>query len=193
MKTLFLTMIFAFNVLLSIGQTSDHLLFKGIPIDGTLDEFVSKMKQKNFKHLGTSNGMAILNGEFAGYSDCHIGVSTLIQTDLVYSVAVIFPVKDTWSKLSSNYFDLKNMLIEKYGQPTDVVEVFESKIQPDDDYRKMHEVNFDRCKYYSTWQTNNGTIRLSINHKGYNDCFVTIAYFDKINGDKTKEKAIDDL
>lgn len=54
------------------------------------------MEQDGFKNLGTENGTVMLNGEFAGYKDCIVGVSTLKQKDLVYKVAVIFPEKDTW-------------------------------------------------------------------------------------------------
>ena len=94
--------------MLTFAQKSEHLTFKGVPIDGTLNEFVSKMKQNGFTHLGTEDGTAILNGDFAGYKDCYVGVSTLKQNDLVHKIAVIFPDNDTWSTLSGNYFDLKN-------------------------------------------------------------------------------------
>lgn len=39
------------------------------------------MKQNGFTHLGIEDGIAILNGDFAGYKDCHVGVSTLKQID----------------------------------------------------------------------------------------------------------------
>lgn len=35
-------------------ESSSHLKFKGVPIDGNLNEFVSRMKQKGFKHVGNS-------------------------------------------------------------------------------------------------------------------------------------------
>ena len=193
MKTFFLTLTFALTTMLTFGQTSDHLTFKGVPINGTLDEYVSKMKQNGFTHLGTEDGMAILNGDFAGYKDCHVGVSTLKQKDLVYKIGVLFPEKDTWSRLSTNYFDLKEMLTEKYGKPSDVIEKFDSYSQPRDDEDRMYKVKFDNCKYSSIWQTDKGEIQLSIDHNSVTSCFVKLAYFDKINGDKIKAKAKDDL
>lgn len=179
--------------MLTFAQTSEHLSFKGVPIDGTLDEYVSKMKQNGFTHLGTEDGTAILNGDFAGYKDCHVGVSTLKQKDLVYKIGVLFPEKDTWSRLSTNYFDLKQMLTEKYGKPSDVVEKFDGYSQPKDDDDRMYKVKFDNCKYHSVWQTDKGEIQLSIDHSSVTSCFVKLAYFDKINGDKIKAKAKDDL
>lgn len=177
------------------SQTSDHLVFKSVPIDGTLVEYVSKMKQNGFTHLGTENGTAILNGDFAGYKDCHIGVSTLKQKDLVHKIGVLFQKKETWSTLSGNYFDLKEILTEKYGEPTRVVEKFDepSYSQPSDDNDRMLSVKMDNCKYYSVWQTEKGNIELSIEHQRGISCFVQLVYFDKINSNIIKEKAKRDL
>jgi len=181
--------------MLTFAQKSEHLSFKGVPIDGTLNEYVSKMKLSGFTHLGTENGMALLNGDFAGYKDCHVGVSTLKQKDLVYRIGVLFPEQDTWSRLSANYFDLKNMLTEKYGNPYEEVEKFDvqSFQLPLNDNDKMHEVKMDNCKYYSIWQTDKGEIQLSIDHNNVTSCFVKLAYFDKINSDEIKAKAKDDI
>lgn len=179
--------------MLTFAQKSEHLTFKGVPIDGTLNEFVSKMKQNGFTHLGTEDGTAILNGDFAGYKDCYVGVSTLKQNDLVHKIAVIFPDNDTWSTLSGNYFDLKKMLTEKYGEPSDVVEKFDTYSQPRDDKSRMYQVGMDRCKYYSIWQTDKGEIQLSIEHESVINYFVRLGYFDKINNEIIKAKAIDDL
>ena len=45
-RNLFL-LLFAIATLSTFAQTtSEHLTFKGVPIDGTLTEFVSKLKQK---------------------------------------------------------------------------------------------------------------------------------------------------
>ena len=137
MRTLFLTLIFAFMTMQTFAQTSEHLSFKGVPIDGTLNEYVSKMKQNGFTYIKTEDGTAILNGDFAGYKDCTVGVATLKQKDLVHKIVVIFSDKDTWSRLSTNYFDLKAMLTEKYGKPSDVLEKFDGNSQPRDDNSKM--------------------------------------------------------
>ena len=193
MKTFFLTLIFTLTTMLTFAQKSEHLTFKGVPIDGTLNEYVSKMKQNGFTHLGTEDGTAILNGDFAGYKDCYVGVSTLKQNDLVNKIAVIFPDNDTWSTLSGNYFDLKKMLTEKYGEPSDVVEKFDTYSQPRDDKSRMYQVGMDRCKYYSIWQTDKGEIQLSIEHESVIKYFVRLGYFDKINNEIIKAKAIDDL
>lgn len=173
-------------------QSSAHLTFKGVLIDGTLNEYVSKMKQNGFTHIGTEDGVAMLKGDFAAYKNCIVGVATLKQKDLVSKITVIFPENDTWSLLSSNYFSLKEMLTEKYGKPSESMEKFQSKYGPDDDNSKMYEVKMNRCKYYTTYETENGSIQLSIEN---NDmaCCVMLVYHDKINSEIIKAKAKDDL
>ena len=171
------------------ADASPHLAFKGVPIDGTLSEYVSKMKQNGFTQVDTKDGVAMLKGDFAAYKDCIVGVATLKEKDLVSKITVIFPECDTWSSLSSNYFSLKEMLTEKYSKPSKCVEKFQSDLQSKDDNSKMYEVGFDRCKYYTIYETEKGSIVLSIDHNG----FVRLSYYDKINSDIIKAKAIDDL
>lgn len=197
MKTILTYLFFAFTVLSTFAQvnadTSKHLTFKGVPIDGTLNEYVLKMKNSGFTHIGTESRIAMLKGDFAGYKDCVIGVSTLAQRDLVSKVVVIFPEQETWSGLSGNYFDLKEMLTEKYGEPSDVLEKFDTFSEPNDDESKMYQVESDNCKYYTIYETEKGSIQLSIDHEGFSSCYVTLTYFDKINSEIIREKAKGDL
>ena len=188
-----LTTMISFVQAQETANSSEHLTFKGVPIDGTLNEYVSKLKRSGLTHIGIENGIAMLKGDFAAYKNCIIGVSTLKQKDLVSKIAVIFPECDTWSSLSNNYFNLKEMLTEKYGEPSESVEEFQSYSQPSDDYSKMHEVGMNRCTYYTTYETGKGSIQLSIENDGFTTSFVQLMYFDKINGDIIRAKAIDDL
>ena len=194
MKKIITSLIVALFAMSSFAQiqSSTHLTFKGVPIDGTLNEYVSKMKQNGFTHTGTENGVAMLTGDFAAYKNCIVGVATLKQKDLVSKITVIFPASNTWSLLSTNYFSLKEMLTEKYGKPSESVEKFQSKYGPVDDNSKMYEVKMNRCKYCTTYEIEKGSIQLSIEN---NDmaCCVILAYYDKINSEIIKAKAKDDL
>jgi hypothetical protein len=194
MKIIMHLVIVALATMISFAQTQSaaHLSFKGVPIDGTLKEYVSKMKQKSFSLIESEDGVATLKGDFAAYKDCIIGVTTLKQKDLVSKIAVIFPERETWSLLSSNYYSLKEMLSEKYGKPANIVEEFQND-DPKDDGNKMIAVKLDNCKYYTTYETENGSIQLSIEHNGVTSCFVMLVYFDKINSEIIKAKAKDDL
>ncbi|WP_316808077.1 hypothetical protein [Pedobacter agri] len=196
LKSTLVVVIMLMVSVMTFGQkpSSQHLTFKGVPITGTLIDYTLKMKENGFTHLATKDGTAILKGDFAGYKSCTVGVSTLKQKDLVHQIAVVFPDRETWSTLYSNYSSLKELLTEKYGKPTIVVEKFgDSNSDDKDDNAKMYEVKFDRCKYYTTWETEKGDIEVSIEHNSVINCFVKLAYFDKINGAIIRAKAKDDL
>jgi hypothetical protein len=186
-------LLFILNAGTQAQVSTVHLTFKGVPIDGTLDEYVLKMKKSGFMHSGTQDGLAILKGDFASYKNCTVGVSTLKAKDLVNKIIVMLPNVDNWSALASNYFNLKEMLTEKYGQPSDFTEKFDRYSEPRDDGSKMNEVLMDRCKYFSSWQTEKGTIELTIEKFDYANAFVKLAYFDKINGETIKKEALNDL
>ena len=193
-----LTLLFCFALtMISFAQnntdTTAHMTFKGVPIDGTLNEYVSKMQQSGFTLIGTEDGVAMLKGDFAAYKDCIIGVATLKGKDLVSKITVIFPNRETWATLASNYFNLKELLTEKYGEPSEVVEKFDTYSEPRDDNSKMHEVGMNRCKYYTTFALENGNIQLSIGNDSFSSSFVMLSYYDKINSEKVRQQAIDDL
>lgn len=178
----------------SIAQsTNQHLTFKGVPIDGSLSEYVSKMKSAGFSYIGTQDGTAILQGDFAGFKGFIIGVSTLKNSDIVNTIGVIFPEKDDWSSLEENYQHLKKMLTEKYGKPSECVEEFQGYGSPNDNSDKLHRLKMDRCTYATVFETPKGDIQLSLEHQSVSSCFVKLQYWDKINTDAVKAKAMDDL
>ena len=193
-----LTTLFCFVLTMtSIAQdntdTIVHMTFKGVPIDGSLNEYVSKMKQSGFTLIGTEDGVVMLKGDFAAYKGCIIGVATLKGKDLVSKILVIFPEQETWSTLSSNYYNLKELLTEKYGEAAEIVEKFDTYSEPNDDNARMHELGMDRCKFFTIFELENGSIQLSIEHDGFSSSFVMLSYYDKINSEKIRQKAIDDL
>lgn len=191
---LFFMILFALS---SYAQDSEHLKFKGVPIDGTLNEYVTKMKQVGFQLIETEDGIALLEGEFAGYSDCMVAVKTLQKQSLVHEIVVLFPSQDKWSGLSYDYERLKTMLTKKYGEPDECVERFintPSYIDIDDDNDKLREVENDHCEYYSVYNTDNGSISLTISNDGYLfGCRVKLFYSDKINSEKFDDAAMEDL
>lgn len=194
MKKILFTILLSLTIMSAYAQSeSQHLTFKGVPIDGTLNEYVSKMKQKGFMFMTTQDGTALLKGDFAGYKGCTVGVSTLKQRDLVSKIVVIFPSYDNWSGVSNNYFSLKDMLTEKYGQPANVVEEFQGIITPETDNSKMHELRMDRSKFVTVFSTSKGDIQLSMSSDKMGGACVLLTYFDRINGDVVRSEAMDDL
>lgn len=165
----------------SKAGSAGHLTFLGVPIDGSLNAFVSKMEKNGFTKVDSEEGYALLVGEYASRKGSSVAVETLKQEDVVSKIAVMFPPCDTWSSLSSDYFSLKAMLTENYGNPSDHVERFRGAL-PADDNSKLDKVKSNNSEYYTTYETPHGSIQLSIEHDKAQKCFVQLAYYDKING-----------
>ena len=179
-------------VYLTATAQTGHLTFKGIPIDGKLNEFVGKLKQKGLIFIGTEDGTAILKGEFASFKGCTIAVYAH-ESGIVDRVGVILPDRDSWSMLYNDYSRLKEMLTQKYGKPSEVIEEFQGYSIPKDDKSRMYEVKMDRCKYICDFNTDNGVIELRISHMDFSSCFVVLIYIDAENEAKVQSSAIDDL
>lgn len=197
MKKRLLTILFLMTALFCYGQEeSGHLLFKGIPIDGTMKEFVSKLKSKGFKVSEFQKEKSFLKGNFAGFKDCDIIVQTAAGKDLVNTVIVIINHYKTWIPLESEYLKLKNLLTIKYGAPEKVVEIFPKydnfDITPNAD-QKMLELLRDNCTYSTEFITEKGVILLSICSMDRTTGFVGILYKDQINSDIENFEALDDL
>lgn len=184
-----------------------HLKFKGVPLDGPLDLFVSRMKRKGgFKDAkgrgvisrllegDSQQGSAALRGDFAGFKDCTLYVSTLSGKDLVARITVAFDEHDQWDALHGDYANLKSMLTEKYGKPDAVTERFQRDWPGGlDDQMRMIYVGQDACKYSCRFDVPEGSITLRIDHDSYTDGFVTLTYVDRENGNAVRQHAIDDL
>lgn len=188
----FLVLAFVTSAIALAQNDSEHMTFKGIPIDGALNEFVAKMKQAGFTYIVTQDGIAVFQGDFAGRKGCTIGVYTFKPSNKVNTIAVMFPSQKDWSSLESTYVSLKSMLTGKYGEPSECIEMFHGNLQPDTDFEKFHKLKDKECTWDTTFRTPKGDIQLSIWSQQL-DCFVLIKYFDKINTDAVKAQAMDDL
>ena len=192
MKRILLGIFFTLCVLTTSGQTaSEHLKFKGIPIDGTLESFVGKLKKKGYEEYGRDGNLTVLEGEFAGYEGCLIGITTSKDLDLVHKVFVSFPSCDNWNTCYDMYIKLKNMLTEKHGLPVLVEENFKDK-NPSDDFLKYTYTKQGYCNYFAQFDLGIGGKKIAID--SWNDGItVSIIYFDFANEDIYDKKMMDDL
>ena len=196
MKKLFLTLVISCLAVTAFCQTS-HLTFKGVPIDGSLNEYVNKMKAVGFTHIGTDAGVALLRGDFAGYRRCVIGVQTTKPKNLVHEITVVFPQQEEWDRLEYDYIKIKEMLTTKYGAPAKSKEEFvDTPVYRDitrDDH-KMRELKEGRCEYYSVFKLENGRITLELRDTGYPyEAHIQLWYTDKANELVVEADAMNDL
>lgn len=197
----FMKKLLFFAIMLCISMSAfcqnAHLSFKGVPIDGTLTEYVNKMKAAGFTHLGTEDGIALIQGDFAGYKNCTIGVQTLKPRNLVHEITVVFPSQEKWQNLENDYIKIKEMLTTKYGAPSKSKEEFVKTpvymdLDKDDD--KMAELRDDRCEYYSVFTLENGRISLQLRYTGYPYfAHIQLWYTDKANESVIEADAMNDL
>lgn len=192
MKSYIFFIILLFSTLLSFGQRTNHLSFKGVPVDGKLTDYVTKMSSEGFRYVGTKDGAAMLNGDFAGYKNCLVGVSTVKEMDLVSHINVFFPPHRQWGTLSSNYFNIKEMLTEKYGMPSKTEERFFWSREPQTDSEKMLAIKMNQYKYSTVYKTDQGAIELSI-LGGFYSSRVRLTYLDKVNSEIIRKLAMEDL
>ena len=188
--TLFLACLaFAGNIF-----AQQHLSFKGVPINGTLKSYTDAMVKAGFHYELTQDGTALLTGDFAGYKNCIVGVSTLKNLDVVSHIAVLFPDKDTWSAVLNDYETLKAMLTEKYGTPSDSKEKFTGYVGDYDNGLVMHALKEGEYIWYTMFTTELGDIELSLMAgTKYNTGCVRLSYYDKANHEKVRNAAMDDL
>lgn len=186
----FLTTIISLIFATALFAQGSHLKFKGVPIDGSLTEFMNKMKTAGFTHIGTENGIAVLKGDFAGHKNCIVAVCTVKPLNIVSMIVVGFNTRDKWSDLEEDYNKLKGMLTKKYGAPTQVIEEFERTYIDDND--KLYELSMDRGKWTSVYETEVGEIELLIHSENYRPR-VILRYRDKINTEKVRKQALEDL
>lgn len=170
---------------------TEHMKFKGIPMEGTLRSFTNQLEAKGYTCIGIQNGVSMLTGEFAGYKGCVIGVVT-DNSGTICKVVVLFPEMDTWSDLYACYATYKEMLTEKYGEPSQSNEYFEEPYN-NEAADKIYGVKFDNCKYYSDFSCDQGSITLEISHDGVTKCFVKLSYYDNANQDNLRKQIMDDL
>ena len=188
---------FAVIVLLCIAtlvsaQQTPHLTFKGVPICGTLKEFSNKMVAKGLTIVGSAKEGVVFSGSFATYSRCSIIATLVPPSNEVTNVLVMFPNNEEWSDLESNYFSIKSMLQEKYGESKECVEEFDGGV-PKDDYSKMMAVRFDKLKCQTIYEIEGGSIALAITKGPAGEPVVVLNYHDGVNDEQNRKRALEDL
>ena len=181
------------NAISSLFDTEpkEHLQFKGIPIDGTPDEFVKQLKSKGFTYVTTYNGTPFLEGSFAGYNNVQLLV--MAKYNLVGSVTLYFKVGDSWSGAKTAYNNLKSSLRIKYDVEPEVKEYFPSYPFEGSGLEYM-AFNDEKAEYKSTFNLDNGKIVLFIVHfKNESEFKLGMIYYDSQNMKKQIEGVIDDL
>ena len=185
---------FAFMViaLTSYAQRgSEHLTFKGIPIEGSMTAFCQKLKAKGFKSIGRDNISTLFTGDFTGRK-AKVEVTATDEGENVFAVVVFFDPSSEWNTLVNTYDYYKDLYTRKYGKPTNSKE--KNPAINDSNTALMIEVRQGRVVWRSTWKVTGGDIELSIEKtSGYHEGKVMIRYRDSQNVETKIQKDLEDI
>ena len=195
MKRILIALLFVFSCIGAMAQNAnEHLKFMGIPINGTLESFTQKLVAKKIKSIQAAEGVGLFNGTFAGKNDCNIFVATVPNRNIVSKVVVCLPPRETWAWLESDYYQFKQMLTSKYGEPFQHSETFKAGTFTSSDYLKISALKEGKCEYYVGWKLNEGVILLEIiSIESPSSCLVRLSYYDAINSKLEETSKQDDL
>lgn len=173
---------------ISVVAQSDHLTFKNIPIDGTIETFIKKMEENGFQqtYLAGDESGAVMEGEFVNMK-CEIFILASPKTKYVWKVLVKLPEETSWYSLKSDYFKYKKAYTEKYGKSTDY-EFFSKPYYEGDGY-ELQALRMDKCSYSAFFNTDNGSLSVSIGKEG---C-IQLSYEDKENANKRSNEKNDTI
>ena len=168
----------------SANAQNSHLMFMGIPIDGSIDIFQNKLEEKGFKqmpcHEAYPQNTKVFEGFFSGE------LSTIFvwynpHTKTVYRTKAMI-TRESKDLIGQLLEIMENKLVLKYGDDHLI------KMPVKDDFG--HEFT-----QYSRF-FDNGSIDLFVSSTGYssqNTFFLQVDYKDKDNSNKNIKDEVDDL
>lgn len=170
---------------------SEHLSFKGIPIDGSIIDFCEKLKAKGFTPIEIENDIALFTGDFTGRS-ATIGVTATDYGKSVFAVSVLFDPSDEWNTLANIYDYCKDLYLKKYGRPVNSEENNPATSYSNTDL--MKEVQQGTVVWFSRWRVRGGEIMLSI--ENFSEAclgMVIIRYRDAQNVEIKTQNDLEDI
>ncbi len=176
--------IFLMSVLLSLTsfaqETGCHLDFEGIPVTGTLNEFLTISESKGYKLLERNEQSMLLSGLYRGKL-CRVLVERLPDQDKVWGLTVLLPSRDDWQGLVFDYEERRCEMHETFGEPVHVTEWFNVMNPPTTDRQKYLAVEKGMCSYKSVYENALGQVDVVIWSDEVNGCYVLVSYIDNFN------------
>lgn len=174
-----------------LKSQTEHLKFKGIPLEGPLDSFVQKLKEQGYRYIGIKDGCSVLEGNFAGVDNSLIYVTCMGLGYRVTGTIVMFPESNHWNDLLDQYESFKESLTTKYGEPKECDEIFPEYAQSDE--MKLFSIKNGSGKYITSFNVENGSIGLTLVASPRSGVSVAIMYLDKSAIEGKQQKMMDDL
>ena len=171
MKKILLTLAVALAVLPASAQK--RLSFNKVEIKGTADEMTAALGKKGFKYEETNDGVPLVIGKFAGYSDVEVNIIPG-EDGQVCAIRAEIPPRLSWVKLENDYSSLKAMLEKQFGAHKESVEEFTGGPYEESSEKLMALIK-NKCNYRTVFSSAEGKVTLTLKHQGP-ICFVCVLY-----------------
>ena len=149
------------------------LTFNKVEIKGSTDEMVAALGRKGFKYEETNDGVPLVIGKFAGYSDVEVNIIPDADST-VCAIRAEIPPRLSWVKLENDYSGLKAMLTKQYGKPVEEVEEFQDG-PFEESSGKLVSLIKGKCTFRTVFAPKEGKITLMLKHQGP-ICYACILY-----------------
>ena len=170
---------------------SEHLSFKGIPIEGSITEFCKKLEDKGFSSIGSEDNITMFTGDFTG-REANVAVAATDDGKNVFSVVVLFDPSGEWNTLVNIYTYYKDLYTRKYGKPAKTKE--KNPASSDSNISLMSEIYQGTVVWASAWEVTGGDIELSIEKStGIYEGMVMIRYRDTQNVEAKIQRDLEDI
>lgn len=161
------------------AQKQEHLTFKGIPLEGSMDSFCQKLEAKGYIVLDRNNTLTVLHGDFTGYP-ATIRITATDDGKNVFAVCVIFDSSRDWRTLVNTYDHYKDLYTIKYGQPK--LQKEHNPSNSNSNAVLMLKLEEGTVEYFCIWETKGGEIKLTIDKSSRSyEGQVSIYYRDSLN------------
>lgn len=203
--------IVAFAVIMaSISLYAQAPLFKGVAVEGSINDFMAKLKAKGCvfeertKASDTGTEVIRMKGSYAGYQNCQIILFADEKGKDIESVRILMPLQcykyggtldgfsDNYKDVRSMYLDVKSKMNDKYGKP---IVIYENEINTyhGGELREISEMDVYGCGW-----TDEGLNRISlmivveeINYNYFASIRVDISNNSSV--EKSRENVLDDM
>ena len=186
MKTTKFFLIATFCLFILCGYSQEHIAFKTVPLNGDINNFAKELVKQGFTIKETKGNVITMSGSYIN-RQCEVIVFASKKTNIVWKVAIYLPEETNWYSIKNDFLRLKEQFITKYGNGKSY-EFFSNPYSEGDGY-EMQAVKLGKCHYTTFWETQGGTIGLSISK--YEQ--ISVSYEDTINSaldDKEKSEVI---
>ena len=157
------------------NRPQGHFQFRGVPIDGHLNDFVAKMKQLGYiEKVQYEEGAVVMEGTFTG-RNAELYILYTPKSKTVYSVGAYLDKASSWLFLKELYTSYKKEFVKKYGEGYPR-EYFEPPYR-EGDGKELKALAEEKCVYATFFPFNEGGVALNISRAGQ----LVIIYSDSQN------------